>query len=348
MPLTDMPLLDTVSPAFQRKLEGFLQTHWGRPVVVSDFHRFPSGMSWITIAFTARAGQGDAKAQRLILRVGDPAGILAPYRAAPEFQSLSALAGVPGLPIPRVHAFSEDASILGAPFIVSEWVAGDTPRPFEGAEPVGDAAEIRSMCQDFIDALGAIHLFDATGSALTEPGLNTANAAIRQVERWAAHAHIGQAGAQPQMRYAAHWLKVHAPVADRITVVHGDYRVGNFLQQGGRITAILDWELVHLGDPHEDLAWAGLRAYAAGTNRIGGMLERSAFHEGYKARTGFAVRPEVIRYYEVLGQFKLAAMFIGAVQRVEAGVARDVRMGAIGLHLAPMLMELNRLIEVAS
>jgi aminoglycoside phosphotransferase (APT) family kinase protein len=84
------------------------------------------------------------------------------------------------------------------------------------------------------------------------------------------------------------WLDANAPVSDRITVVHGDYRVGNFLRQGGRITAILDWELVHLGDPHEDLAWAGLRAFSPGSRRVGGLIDLDVFHSRYSASSGFA------------------------------------------------------------
>jgi aminoglycoside phosphotransferase (APT) family kinase protein len=149
------------------------------------------------------------------------------------------------------------------------------------------------------------------------------------------------------MHYAMRWLQAHAPVAQRITVVHGDYRVGNFLQHEGRITAILDWELVHLGDPHEDLAWAGLRTFAAGTTRIGGLIDREEFYRRWEARTGLKVNLAAVRYYEVLVQFKMAAMLMGAMIRVQTGRSRDVRMAAMGFQLTSTLMELNKLIGEA-
>ena len=141
------------------------------------------------------------------------------------------------------------------------------------------------------------------------------------------------------------WLKAHAPVAERVAVVHGDYRTGNFLEQDGHITAILDWELVHLGDPHEDLAWAALRAFSPGSRRVGGLVDRDEFHARYTARSGIAVDPSRLHYYSVLGLFKSAAMLLGAARRIVGGRAHDMRMAAMGFQLAPTLLEMMRAIE---
>ena len=333
-----------------------MRTHWQRPVAVSALRRFPAGMSWITIGFTATVGQGFGKLDRreLILRIGDPGGLLAPYRAEPEFIALTALSGLAGLPVPGAVAFSDDASVLGAPFLVTAHVQGDAPMPWKGADADRHGAATRSLGEDFVDALAAIHSFAWRASAMAALSPSLAGdvaldqVARGQLRRWSAHAGVPSPAAPPQMHYAMRWLDANAPVADRITLVHGDYRVGNFLQRGGRITAILDWELMHFGDPHEDLAWAGLRTFSAGTGRIGGLLEREQFYERYGAGTGFRVRPEVVRYYEVLSQYKMAGLLIGAVRRVESAEARDVRMGAMGFQLAPTLLEMNRMIAAAA
>ena len=352
--------LDIAPERLGPRLAAFLGAHWGRPVGVSDLERFPTGMSWITFGFTATiaAGDGGPATQRaLIARIGDPAGLLAPYRARPEFLVLSALAAVPQLPIPEAIVFSDDAAAVGAPILVTARVDGDTPAPWKGqADRRGDAVN-RSLGEDFADALGRLHGFDwrATplGALWGEVDPNTV--AREQVRHWARHAGLpneaGQAAPvppSPHMHYAMRWLERHAPVAERIAIVHGDYRVGNFLQHGGRITAILDWELVHAGDPHEDIAWAGLRTFAGGTGRVGGLIGRDEFLARHAARAGFVARPETVRYYEVLVQFKMAAMLIGATRRIESGQAHDVRMAAMGFQLAPTLLELNRLIAEAA
>ncbi|MBG9388058.1 phosphotransferase family protein [Caenimonas aquaedulcis] len=331
----------------QARLQDYLQGLWHKPVRVRGFRRFPVGLSWTTIGLTAEVGEGnDARTLPLVLRLGDPGGLFAPYTARPEYLALQAFADVPALPVARVHGYSDDETILGAPFMVADLVAGDTPMPWRGAGAADGAQVQPSLAQDFADALAAIHAFDWRRGGLDGLAGNVpaSEVARHQVRHWARHAGLGEDGAHPQMHYAQRWLEANAPQAEHVTVVHGDYRVGNFLQQDGRITAILDWETVHLGDPHEDLAWAQSRTFAAGTARVGGLFDREAFHSRYQERSGIRIRPAVLRYYDVMVQFKMCAIQIGAQRRVDAGRASDVRMAVIGFQVAPALMELNRLI----
>ena len=345
------PKFDPAEPELAVRLQYWLSATWGKPLVVSAMKRYPAGMSWVTIGFSA-AVPGEAPLE-LILRVGDPNGLLAPYQAQPEFMVLSALQAVPGLPVPLVHAFSDDASIIGAPFLITGRVAGNTPMPWKGNSEQRDAAHNVSLSSEFTDAMAALHMVDwrATPLGPLWQKARPDTVARDQVHRWAHHVGMLGTGGQearrqvpPQMHHAMRWLDREAPVAEQVTIVHGDFRVGNFLQQDGHITAILDWELVHAGDPLEDISWAGLRVFAAGTPRIGGLIDRETFNRRYAERAGVQLRPEVIHYYEVLGLFKCAAMLMGATQRVASGRARDVRMASMGFQLASTLLELNRLI----
>jgi len=65
------------------------------------------------------------------------------------------------------------------------------------------------------------------------------------------------------------WLKAHLPVAPRVSLLHGEYRPGNFLYEGSQIRAVVDWEYAHLGDPVEDLGWAFLRQFRVGDHESG-------------------------------------------------------------------------------
>lgn len=339
------PAFDAADPSLPGRLAAWLGEHWGRAVSVSNWQRFPVGMSWVTIGFTATC---EGQAQSLILRLGDPKGLFAPYRTEPEFLALSALAHAPEIPVPAVLARCDDAAVLGAPFMVTARVAGDTPTPWNSAA-IRDEAERAALGHAFSDVLGALHAFDwrATPLAGWAGGLTPANTALRELDRWAAEAgHPGQP-LPPAMHHGLRWLQARAPVADRIALVHGDYRVGNFLRVGDRITAILDWELVHLGDPHEDLAWAGMRAFSPTAGQVGGLVDRATFLARWSARSGLRLDEARLRYYQVMMQFKSAAMLLGAVRRVQAGRAGDARMAAMGFQLAPTLMEMLRLMETA-
>ena len=79
--------------------------------------------------------------------------------------------------------------------------------------------------------------------------------------------------------------------------MHGDYRLGNFLERNGRITAILDWELVHLGDPVEDLGWAFLPQYRGGTPLVCGLASEADFLARYEAQAGVPVDRASLRFY---------------------------------------------------
>lgn len=343
--------VDYASENMGPRLAAFLARAWGMPVEISGWERFPAGFSWTTIGFTATA---DGQSRELILRVGDPRGLLAPYSARPEFAALSALQGVDRLPVPKVIGYSDDASIIGAPFLVTGRVAGDTPMPWRGDSEKRVEAHNESLAADFADALAAIHRVDWRRTPLAQlwADVDTHTLALNQVEYWSAHAGLfddtGKHSHPPQLHYTMHWLRRHAPASGRAAIVHGDFRVGNFLQVEGRITAVLDWELVHLGDPLEDIAWAGLRVFAGGTPRLGGLFDRDQFLARYALQTGLAVDTKVVRYYEVLGLFKSAAMLASAMHRVESGRSGDFRMASMGFQLASTLLEANRLIAEAS
>ena len=151
----------------------------------------------------------------------------------------------------------------------------------------------------------------------------------------------------PLAEWGIRWLKSHNPVAPRVAIVHGDYRTGNFLEQGGRITAILDWELVHLGDPHEDLAWASLPMYMGGSKLICRLAEPEWFYARYAEKAGLDVSMASVRYYQVFSLLKLAATHMAAARCFEEGRFNDMRMPAMGSQIATCLRQMDKSIDAA-
>ena len=146
-----------------------------------------------------------------------------------------------------------DGSGLGAPTVIMERVPGVTDiLALRAPEPAG---RNRAIALAFADAAAKLHNVDVAG--LDFLGTPTReNAAAIQVGIWEAQFLKHRMEPHPAIAFAFQWLKANAPVAERISLVHGDYRLGNFLFEGERITALLDWEMAHLGDPAEDIAWA--------------------------------------------------------------------------------------------
>jgi len=254
------------------------------------------------------------------------------------------------VPLPRAFWSSDDPAILGAPFMFCEKVSGDAVVPWVSAsEPPLDEGYRRRLGTDFIDALAALHRVrwqDKPIAALAD-GITAENAAQRNVELYERLIEGWAMRPYPLAEWGIRWLKRHNPVAPRVTIVHGDYRTGNFLEQGGHITSILDWELVHLGDPHEDLAWVSLPMYMGGSKYLCRLCEPEWFYERYAEQSGIAVSMASVRYYQVFSLLKLAATHMAAARCFEEGRFNDMRMPAMGSQIATCLRQMDKLIEAA-
>jgi aminoglycoside phosphotransferase (APT) family kinase protein len=317
------------------QLQAFLSAERGRPVTVSDLKQFPSGFSWITYGFTA---DGDD----LILRLGPGNGLYAPYSAEPEFAALDAVQGS-AVPAPRPLYWSDDPATFGDPFLIVEKAAGTTPIPWGHDDGLNDSKRARLGTQ-FADALGALHAIDWGNSRLARfgTGLTCENAALVQVEEWTEKYRRWALRPHPMLHKLLGWLRANAPVAPRLSIVHGDYRLGNFLEVDGDITAILDWELVHLGDPHEDLAWTCLPQYRGGTPLMSKLVSREELYARHAALTGHAVDEASMRYYTLFSLLKLAVTHVAAAYAFEQGGFRDLRMPAMGTQIAPTLRQIEK------
>jgi aminoglycoside phosphotransferase (APT) family kinase protein len=95
--------------------------------------------------------------------------------------------------------------------------------------------------------------------------------------------------------------------------VHGDFRPANGLVHDGRLEVLLDWEFAHIGDPIEDVGWYCNPLYRR-EHFIPGRWEPADFLRVYSERSGIAVDPEPLRFWEVLAVYKLAALALAAVR----------------------------------
>jgi aminoglycoside phosphotransferase (APT) family kinase protein len=145
----------------------------------------------------------------------------------------------------------------------------------------------------------------------------------------------------PALELALRWLRTHVPAPTPATVVHGDFRVGNLLIGPEGLRSVLDWENVHLGDPHADLAWLCVRAWRFGQDHlpVGGIGEREPFLRAYEARSGRTVDRAAHFYWEVLGNVQWALGALGQARRHLSGVAPSIELAALGRVCAEMEME---------
>ncbi|MEO8297109.1 MAG: phosphotransferase family protein [Burkholderiales bacterium] len=334
-----LPLQNEIEAGLGRHV----QAQTGRPCQVRLVRRYTAGFSWTTYGITLDNGTGPA--QEAILRLGEPAGLLAPYTTGPESQVLRALQGS-GVPVADVLWSSDDAAVIGAPFLVLSKMPGEVRIPFARRQDKAAPPSKSPMADPFVRTLVDIHAWDWQRHDL--PALervSAAGAAHAQLANWQRRIDISESRRLPLLHYALGWLHDHAPASNTVCLVHGDYRSGNYLEQDGRITAVLDWEMVHLGDPHEDLGWACLRMVQGGTGLICGLLSREDLYAQYEALSGRRVNRFAVKYYEVLSLVKIVAMNLWATDCFEAGRSTDLRMGTLSFGVPQVLREVLDVLE---
>ena len=327
-------------------LQRVLRQHTGSEAKIGALKRFPVGYSWLTYGFDASWDSGSGPQRReLILRLGPPNGLFAPYLAGPQFITLQAVRDS-GVPVPAVHWYSDSPEAFGAPWFICEKVAGRAPVMW--GENFSDETRT-ALGEQLADSLAALHRFEWRGTPIESMsgGVTVENAARTQVDYWERAMRGWELRRLPMAESVLGWLRRHCPPAPRISVVHGDYRIGNFLAEGSSITAILDWELVHLGDPHEDLGWMCQRTFRPGTPLICTLIRREDLYARYQSLTGIEVSPRAVHFYEVLGLFKFYVIDVGAERCFEEGRHNDLRLPSMCAQAPRLLLQLEKLIAEA-
>lgn len=214
-----------------------------------------------------------------------------------EFLVIDALRGS-GVPVARALWIDSDGRWFGRPSFIMEKVAGasDLPPLLKG-EPGQDS---RRLALNLAAIAARLHTLDYEKLGVDFlPPATIESAAGQQVQYWEALFLKHRMEPHPVMVAAFMWLKEHLPTACRVSIVHGDFRFGNLLYEGDRINALLDWEMVHLGDPVEDIAWAYRALWSPRT-----FLSLEEFVGRYTELSGIQVDPETLRFYRLLGEVK--------------------------------------------
>ena len=151
----------------------------------------------------------------------------------------------------------------------------------------------------------------------------------------------------PVFDFSFKWLEMNIPNNDKLFLIHGDFRNGNILMsQKSGVKSILDWELLHLGDPHEDLAWICVNSWRFGNinSPVGGFGKRNDFYNSYEERSKFKINKKSLKFWEVLGTLKWGIMCLKMYDAYKSGYDKSVDRAAIGRRSSETEIDLLRLI----
>jgi aminoglycoside phosphotransferase (APT) family kinase protein len=266
--------------------------------------------------------------RRLVLR-RDPPG--APrHGGMPIEAALLRAAHDGGVPVPEVLA-------SGADFVVLTWVDGEAiARRILRDEQYAPARA--GLIPQLANAIARIHRIDPT----TLVGLPTDEDAV--ATQRALLDRLGEP--HPAIELGLRWLAAHRPAPTGRTVVHGDFRLGNWLVDASGLAAVLDWELAHLGDPAEDLGWMCVRSWRFGSRLpVGGVATRDELLTAYRAAGGASVDEATLHWWEVYGTVRWAVICIQQAAAHLTGAIRSVELAAIGRRVGEVELDLLELID---
>ena len=330
------------------KLQAFLQrSHGARSVTIEGLRLLTGGASRQTWAFDAAVEHADGRTETLALVCrADPRHSPGQMSRDTEYRLIGA-AVAEGVLAPAVHLPGDDS--LGMPFFLMQRVEGETiaRKLLRDDEYAGARQAMTAQCAA---ALAAIHAVRAEKYGL-EKLLATPDEgkspAETEVGRFEGTYRMIAPEPHPAFELALRWLKRNLPPDRERTLVHGDFRVGNFIFGPEGLRSVLDWELAHIGDPMEDLGWICVRSWRFGSDDLpaGGVGTREELFRAYKAAGGRAVDTAAVHWWEVFGNLRWGVICISQARAYLEGHSKSVELATIGRRTAETEWELLRLIE---
>jgi aminoglycoside phosphotransferase (APT) family kinase protein len=280
---------------------------------------------------------GGARAGRhaLVLRRDAPSGV-PESRTRLEEHALLEVAQRAGVRVPEPWAACADPAVIGGPFYLMGRVAGEA----RGIRLVRDPTALAAgdaLVAEVAGELAKLHRVTPEAAAL--PFLSAPRGPILPARiADLRHALDALGEAQPVLEWGLRRLELTGPRTADARLVHADCRTGNFLVEGGRLQAILDWEFARLSEPLEDLGWMLARCWRFGVldRHAGGLGSRAAFLGAYEAAAGAAVDRHAVVAWELLATIRWAVIALQQAARHDDGGEPSLELALTG-HVVPTL-----------
>ncbi|AEH10053.1 MULTISPECIES: phosphotransferase family protein [Protofrankia] len=303
-------------------LREFLGAQLDRQVDLTGLRRLAGGTAHETWAFDLRDGERQ-ELHRLVLRRSIERGMLDGDLRA-EFDLLATLDRL-AVPVPRPRWCVTEDSPLTQPFMIIDRVDGTDIRKHLATHPETDR---HRLGVELVRLQARLHRLD--WQDCLPPLARSARGTLHEIERWAREIDASSVDPGPLLRAATELLRDRPPKTSRRCLVHGDFKTNNLLLGADGNVTVLDWELAHLGDPLEDIAWTML--WTTRWDLVGGLLSVQEYLATYQEETGTAIDPEALLPWRIFALVKLAAIFLTGVTRGGPLASPTLRLMGRGLH----------------
>jgi aminoglycoside phosphotransferase (APT) family kinase protein len=302
------------------------------PVTVDRLTRLSGGASRETWAFDAVSAGGSRTG--LVLRRDPPGRPGDPGAMGREARVMDA-ARAAGLAVPEVVLCTDEPGLWGSAGLVMRRVDGETI----ARRILRDAGYQRAR-DVLVGQLGGF----AAGLHALEPPAGLPAVPDPLADLRSAMAAAGQAS--PVFDLALRALEAGRPPPRGPVIVHGDLRLGNLIVGPDSLRAVIDWELVHTGNPAEDLGWLCVKAWRFGAGPpVAGLGTRDELLAAYRAAGGADIGPGELRWWEILGTLRWGVMCMSQAGAHLSGAHRSVELAAIGRRVCEQEWDLLLLLE---
>jgi aminoglycoside phosphotransferase (APT) family kinase protein len=286
------------------------------PVTVEGLARLPGGASRETWSFDAVGASGERT--ELVLRRDPPGRPSEPGAMTREARVIEA-ARAAGLAVPEVLLSTDEPDLWGTAGLVMRRVAGETI-----ARRILRDAACRQARQVLVRQAGefaaGLHALGVPGYLPAPDPLGSLRAQLVAVEQ-----------PSPVFEMALRSLEAGLPPAREPVIVHGDLRLGNLIVGPDSLLAVIDWELVHAGNPAEDLGWFCVKAWRFGAGApAAGLGSREELLAAYRAAGGADITLDELRWWEIFGTLRWGIICMEQAQAHLSGAHRSVELAAIG------------------
>ncbi len=239
-----------------------------------------------------------------------------------------------GVKAPEIIAEVEAIDNLGTGYMMRRVEAEVNPAQILASPPP-------SLLNNFARELAAIHAVPR--DAL--PTLPEVGAASLLVDLKARFLMFG--GNRPVMAVAITWLGDHLPAPVEHVLLHGDFRMGNIMVDADGLAAVLDWELAHLGDRHQDLAFGCINSWRFGyiDRPAFGIGQVDAFFAAYARESGHNVDAARFRWWLVYATLWWGVCCLQMTDIWRSGVDSGLERAVIGRRASETEVDLLMLLE---
>ncbi|HEY1258385.1 MAG TPA: phosphotransferase family protein [Stellaceae bacterium] len=282
--------------------------------------------------------------QHLVLRAAAATGVPSSLDRLQEFAVLKA-AFAAGVTVPEPLFASADPAVFGKPFLVMRRVPGTAAAHRITRDPALDP-DLPALAERLGRELARIHRVRPPRPDLSFLAPYDDAGPQRQIAAFRAYLDAHPMP-RPVLEWGMRWLETNLPPPVAPVLCHHDFRTGNYLLNGARLTGILDWEFAGWGDPDEDIGWfcsKGWR-FARLDREAGGIADRAPFYRGYESESGRAVDPQRVFFWEVLASVRWAIIALQQSDRHMLGGERSLDLALTGRRAGECELEILMLLD---